>query len=210
MAESKKSIETKEEKTGKKRIVVLDPEGTLERTFQDLIAKGAKIDLKDASEFESYTELAMYIKDCLKKGKFTKLELLHALCGSEDDADYDYEDYKENYPDTDDSFVNYLQDYHDVYSSVLVCETEDEIYLVPIEECDAEKFYCSVLKELALAVSHIHIAKEPSKEVLNIVNNFTTTDKTVNLNNVLNDVFNDQPTPEAGVKVLSAPMFMKL
>ena len=45
----------------------------------------------------------------------------------------------------------------------------------------------------------------------------TTTDKrptgdskTVNLNNVLNDVLNGQPTPGASVKALTAPMFTKL
>ena len=219
MAKSKNTVKTAEDKTGKKHIVMLHIEDQLEENFQDLIAKGAKIDLKDAGEYDNYSDFAMFVKDCLKQGKFTKIELLEALY--EDDAEEEYEQYKESYSDTDDAFVNFIQDDHCTYSSVLVCETEDEIYLATIEECDAEESYYGILKELALAITNIHPAripaKEPSKEVLDIMSKLTTTEKrptadskTVNLNNVLNNVLNDQPTPGVGVKVLTAPMFTKL
>ena len=219
MAKGKKTVKTAEGSTGKKHIVMLHIEDQLEENFQDLIAKGAKIDLKDAGEYDNYSDFAMFVKDCLKQGKFTKIELLEALY--EDDAEYEYEQYKESYSDTDDAFVNFIQDDHCTYSSVLVCETEDKIYLATIEECDAEACYYNVLRELALAITNCHpgkmTTKEATRQLQDFMNNFTTTEKrptedskTVNLNNVLNDVFNGQSTPETGVKVLSAPMFTKL
>ena len=219
MAKSKKTVKIAEGSTGKKKIILLDPEGSLEETFQDLIAKGANIDLKDAGEYDYYSDFAIFIKDCLKQGKFTKVELLEALY--DDDAEEEYEDYKESYSDTDDSFVNFIQDEHGPYASVLVCETEDKIYLAMVENCDAEASYYNVLRELALAITNCHpekmTTKETTRQLQGFMSNFTTTEKrpttdskTVNLNDVLNDVLNDQPTPEAGVKVLLAPMFTKL
>lgn len=219
MAKGKKTVKTTEGSTGKKHIVMLNAEDSLEESFQDLMAKGAKIDLKDAGEYDNYSDFAMFVKDCLKQGKFTKIELLEALY--EDDAEYEYEQYKESYSDTDDSFVNFIQDDHGTYSSVLVCETEDEIYLATIEECDAEASYYNVLRELTLAITNCHPGKMTTKETTRqpqgFMSNFATTEKrptadskTVNLNNVLNDVLNGQSTPEASVKVLTAPMFTKL
>ena len=218
MAKGKKTVKTTEGSTGKKKIIVLDPEGSLEESFQDLIARGAKIDLKDAGEYDNYSDFAMFVKDCLKQGKFTKIELLEAIY--EDDAEDEYYSYKESYDDTEDAFVNFIQDDQGI-SSVLVCETEDKIYLATIEECDAEACYYNVLRELALAITNCHpgkmTTKEATRQLQDFMSNFTTTEKkptgdskTVNLNNVLNDVFNGQSTQETGVKVLSAPMFTKL
>ena len=219
MAKSKNTVKTAEEKTGKKHIKLIDPEGSLEETFQDIIAKGGKIDLLEAGEYDNCSEFACFIKRGLNDGNFTKVEFLEALY--KDCAESEYESYKDSYDDTEDAFVNFIQDDHGPYVSVLVCETEDEIYLALVIDCYTEEGYSNMLKELALAITNIHPAripaKEPSKEVLDIMSKLTTTDKrptgdskTVNLNNVLNDVLNGQPTPGASVKALTAPMFTKL
>ena len=219
MAKNKKTKKITEGSTGKKKIILLDPEGSLEETFQNIIAKGGKIDLLEAGEYDNCSEFACFIKRGLNDGNFTKVEFLEALY--KDCAEDEYESYKDSYDDTEDAFVNFIQDDHGPYVSVLACETEDEIYLALVIDWYTEEGYSNMLKELALAITNCHpgkmTTKEPTRQLQGFMSNFTTTDKkptgdskTVNLNDVLNNVLNDQPTPGAGVKALSAPMFTKL
>ena len=81
-----KSSKTKAELTkGSKRLVTLGAEDALELNFKEMIMKGATIDLKEAAEYDNYSEFAMFIKEGLEKGKFTMVEFLEALF--EDDAE---------------------------------------------------------------------------------------------------------------------------
>lgn len=219
MAKGKKTKKITEGSTGKKKIILLDPEGSLEETFQDIIAKGGKIDLMEAGEYDDCSEFASFIKRGLNDGNFTKVEFLEALY--KDCAESEYESYKESYNDTEDAFVNFIQDDHGPYVSVLVCETEDEIYIALVIDCYTEEGYSNMLKELALAITNCHpgkmTTKEATRQLQDFMSNLTTTDKkptgdykTVKLDDVLNDVLNEQPTPGASVKVLTAPMFTKL
>ena len=80
-------------KKGAKRLVTLGAEDALELNFKEMIMKGATIDLKEAAEYDNYSEFAMFIKEGLEKGKFTMVEFLEALF--EDEAECEYEQYKE-------------------------------------------------------------------------------------------------------------------
>lgn len=212
----------KKTKKGTKHIVVLNPDDQLEATFQDLIAKGGKFDLKEASEYDNYSEFAMFVKKCLEDGKFTKVELLEALF--DDDAEYEYENFKDNYSDDDeggqsnDAFVNFLQDEHGPYRAALICETHDEIYISIIEDCDEIENYFNLLKELALAITNIHPEriphKTPTKEVMDIVSKLSTTTKPPTGNDQLvrlEDIMAGHTyKPSDSMKVLTEPMFKKL
>lgn len=206
----------KKTKKGTKHIVVLNPDDTLEATFQDLIAKGGKFDLKEASEYDNYSEFAMFVKKCLEDGKFTKVELLEALF--DDDAECEYESFKENYSDddkggqTNDAFVNFLQDEHGPYSAALICETYDEIYIAMIDDCDEIENYFNLLKELALAITNVHPEriphKTPTKEVLDIVSKSPTgNDQLFRLEDIM-AVHTDKSSDP--MKVLTEPMFKEL
>lgn len=219
MAKKQKKESTKK---GTKHIVVLNPDDQLEAKFQDLIAKGGRFDLKEASEYDNYSEFAMFVKECLEDGKFTKVELLEALF--EDDAEYEYENFKDNYSDDDegsqsnDAFVNYLQDEHGPYTAALICETYDEIYISMVEDCDEVENFYNLLKELALAITNVHPEriphKTPTKEVMDIVSKLTTTtkpptgnDQLVRLEDIMAG-YKDKPSDP--MKVLTEPMFKKL
>ena len=219
MAKKKKKESTKK---GTKHIVVLYPDDALEAKFQDLIAKGGKFDLKEASEYDDCSEFAMFVKDCLEKGKFTKVELLEALF--DDDAEYEYENFKDNYSDDDEgdksnnAFVNFLQDEHGPYRAALICETYDEIYISMIDDCDEVESYFNLLKELALAITNIHPEriphKTPTKEGMDIVGKLTTTTKPPTGNDQvikLEDILaRHTDKPSDPMKVLTEPMFKEL
>ena len=213
----------KKTKKGTKHIVVLNPDDQLEATFQDLIAKGGKFDLKEACEYDNYSEFAMFVKKCLEDGIFTKVELLEALF--DDDAEYEYENFKDNYGDDDDesgqsndAFVNFLQDEHGPYRAALICETYDEIYISIIEDCDEIENYFNLLKELALAITNIHPEriphKTPTKEVMDIVSKLTTTTKPPTGNDQvirLEDMLTEHKESQKDViGTLTEPMFKKL
>lgn len=210
----------KKTKKGTKHIVVLNPDDQLEATFQDLIAKGGKFDLKEASEYDNYSEFAMFVKECLEDGKFTKVELLEALF--DDDAEYEYEDFKDKYRDegdqSNDAFVNFLQDEHGPYTAALICETSDEIYIAMVDDCDEVENLFNLLKELALAITNIHPEsiphKTPTKEVMDIVSKLTTTtkpptgnDQLVRLEDILTE---HKESPKDVIGTLTEPMFKKL
>lgn len=212
----------KKTKKGTKHIVVLNPDYALESTFQDLIAKGGKFDLKEASEYDDCSEFAMFVKECLENGKFTKVELLEALF--DDDAECEYENFKDNYSDDDeggqsnDAFVNFLQDEHGPYTAALICETSDEIYISMVDDCDEVENFYNLLKELALAITNIHPEriphKTPTKEVMDIVSKLTTTtkpptgnDQVIKLEDILARHTDKSSDP---MKVLTEPMFKEL
>lgn len=209
----------KKTKKGTKHIVVLNPDDQLEATFQDLIAKGGKFDLKEASEYDNYSEFAMFVKKCLEDGKFTQVELLEALF--DDDAEYEYENFKDNYDADDeagDAFVNFLQDEHGPYTAALICETNDEIYISMVDDCDEVENYFNLLKELALAITNIHPEriphKTPTKEVMDIVSKLSTTTKPPTGNDQLvrlEDIMaGHKDKPSDPMKVLTEPMFKEL
>ena len=212
----------KKTKKGTKHIVVLDPDDNLEATFQDLIAKGGKFDLKEAAEYDNYSEFAMFVKDCLENGKFTKVEFLEALF--EDDAEYEYENFKDNYGDdnegdqSNDAFVNFIQDEHGPYSAALICETYDEIYISMVDDCDEVENFYNLLKELALAITNVHPEriphKTPTKEVMDIVSKLATTTKppTGNYKVIrLEDMLTEhKESPKDVIGTLTEPMFKKL
>lgn len=195
--------EKKEEvKKGKKNLGFLDPEDCLEDIFRDLIRKGAKFDLKEANDNDPYTEFHKFIENSLKEGDFTKQEFLEAAYG-EHSAKSEYEDFIDEYdPDDNKAFATFIQDEHGPYSAALVCETQDEIYIALVEDCDEESNYYNMLRELTLAITGIHpeciARREPSQEVLDIVDKLHTTNK--------------QPTDNTNdiVEILSAPMFKEL
>ena len=206
----------KKTKKGTKHIVVLNPDDQLEAKFQDLIAKGGKFDLKEASEYDNYSEFAMFVKECLEDGRFTKVELLEALF--DDDAEYEYENFKDNYSESNDAFVKFLQDEHGPYTAALICETSDEIYISMVDDCDEVENYFNLLKELALAITNIHPEciphKTPTKEVMDIVSKLTTTtkpptgnDQLVRLEDIMAGHTDKSSDP---MKVLTEPMFKKL
>lgn len=146
-------------KKGTKRLVTFGAEDALELNFKEMIMKGATIDLKEAAEYDNYSEFAMFIKEGLEKGKFTMVEFLEALF--EDEAEYEYEQYKEGYDQNSDSFANFIQDDHGPYSAALVCETDDTIYLVMVDDCDEVSSFFNILKELALAITNAHLTATP-------------------------------------------------
>lgn len=147
-------------KKGAKRLVTLGAEDALELNFKEMIMKGASIDLKEAAEYDNYSEFALFIKEGLEKGKFTMVEFLEALFG--DEAEYEYEQYKEEYSvQNGDSLANFIQDDHGPYSAALVCETDDTIYLVMVDDCDESSSYFNILKELALAITNAHLTATP-------------------------------------------------
>ena len=203
----------KKTKKGTKHIVVLNPDDQLEAKFQDLIAKGGKFDLKEASEYDNYSEFAMFVKKCLEDDKFTKVELLEALF--DDDAEYEYENFKDNYSDDDengqsnDAFVNFLQDEHGPYRAALISM---------VDECDEVENFYNLLKELALAITNIHPEriphKTPTKEVMDIVSKLSTTTKPPTGNDQLvrlEDIMAGHTyKPSDSMKVLTEPMFKKL
>jgi hypothetical protein len=224
---------------GSKRLVTFGAEDALELNFKEMIMKGATIDLKEAAEYDNYSEFAMFIKESLEKGKFTMIEFLEALF--EDEAEYEYEQYKEEYSEQNgDSFANFIQDDHGPYSAAMVCETDDTIYLVMVDDCDEVSSYFNMLKELALAITNAglkattsdfnRLVAEKAKETirgLHTTNEHPTADnKTVNLDDILSksylapggissDAGMTMPTKLAtlstsSVKVLSEPMFKKL
>ena len=210
----------KKTKKGTKHIVALNPDDQLEAKFQDLIAKGGKFDLKEASEYDNYSEFAMFVKECLEDGRFTKVELLEALF--DDDAEYEYEDFKDKYRDegdqSNDAFVNFLQDEHGPYTAALICETSDEIYISMVDDCDEVENLFNLLKELALAITNVHPEciphKTPTKEVMDIVSKLSTTAKPPTGNDQLvrlEDIMAGHTgKPSDPMKVLTEPMFKKL
>lgn len=224
-------------KKGTKRLVTLGAEDALELNFKEMIMEGATIDLKEAAEYDNYSEFAMFIKEGLEKGKFTMVEFLEALF--EDEAEYEYEQYKEEYSEQNgDSFANFIQDDHGPYSAALVCETDDTIYLVMVDDCDEVSSYFNMLKELALAITNTHRTATPedingmvTEKAKEAIKKLHTTDKpptgnyeTVNLGDIVKLVNGDDKTARAkanfmptkiytpsssNVKPLDAPMFTK-
>ena len=209
-------------KKGTKHIVVINPDDALEATFQDLIAKGGKFDLKETAEYDSCSEFAMFVKECLEDGRFTKMELLEALF--DDDAEYEYENFKDNYSNDDkggqsnDAFVDFLQNEHGPYSAAFICETHDEIYIAMVDDSDEIENFYNLLKELALAITNVHPEriphKTPTKEVMDIVSKLSTTttpptgkDQVVKLEDILTGYTGKPSDP---MKVLTEPMFKKL
>lgn len=235
-----KSSKTKAELTkGSKRLVTLGAEDALELNFKEMLMKGATIDLKEAAEYDNYSEFAMFIKEGLEKGKFTIVEFLEALF--EDEAEYEYEQYKEEYSEQNgDTLANFIQNDHGPYSAALVCETDDTIYLVMVDDCDEVSSYFNILKELALAITNAHLTATPddinrmvtdrTKEAirdgkLHITDEQPTADsKKINLDDILapgcitantaRAKANFMPTKiytpsSSNVKPLDAPMFTK-
>lgn len=227
---------------GNKLIVTLDAYNNgLEERFRTVIEKGGKISIKAAGEYDNDSDFAMFIKDGLEKGDFTKVELLEAIY--EDDAEYEYGEYKDNYGDgeddpTNNGFVNFIQNDHGPYSAVLVCETNDKIYLAMIEECDETEAYYNMFSELALAVTHSNAkpttedinrmvtekAKEAIKKLHTTDNPPTVNYGTVDFGDIIKSVNGDDKTamakalttpiklntPPNNIKPMFEPMFMKL
>lgn len=221
-------------KKGAKRLVTLGAEDALELNFKEMIMKGATIDLKEAAEYDNYSEFAMFIKEGLEKGKFTMVEFLEALF--EDEAEYEYEQYKEEYSDQNgDSFANFIQDDHGPYSAALVCETDDTIYLVMVDDCDEISSYFNILKELALAITNAHLTATPddinrmvTERAKEAIRNGklhatdeqpTTGSKTVSFDDIFKPVSTGTAKaaimsttldiPSSNIKVLAEPMFTK-
>lgn len=232
-----KSSKTKAELTkGSKRLVTFGAEDALEMNFKEMIMKGATIDLKEAAEYDNYSEFAMFIKEGLEKGKFTMVEFLEAIF--EDEAEYEYEQYKGEYSvQNGDSFANFIQDDHGPYSAALVCETDDTIYLVMVDDCDEVSSYFNMLKELALAITNAHLTDTINRMTKEAIRNGklyitdeqpTAGSKTINLDDVLSEIYLAPPgitsegamaratvmptkldIPSSSIKALAEPMFTK-
>ena len=193
-------------KKGTKHIVVINPDDALEATFQDLIAKGGKFDLKETAEYDSCSEFAMFVKECLEDGRFTKMELLEALF--DDDAEYEYENFKDNYSNDDkggqsnDAFVDFLQNEHGPYSAAFICETHDEIYIAMVDDSDEIENFYNLLKELALAITNVH-----PERMSTTTTPPTGKDQVVKLEDILTGYTGKPSDP---MKVLTEPMFKKL
>lgn len=209
-------------KKGTKRLVTLDAYNNgLEENFRTVIEKGGKISIKEAGEYDDNSDFAMFIKDGLEKGNFTKVELLEALY--EDNVELEYDEYKDVYGDgeddpTNNGFVNFIQNDHGPYSAALVCETNDKIYLAMIAECDETEAYYNMFSELALAISYSNA--KPTTEGINrmvterakeAIRKLHTTDnpptgkyETVNLGDIVKLVNGDGNTAMA--KAVTAPI----
>jgi hypothetical protein len=188
-------------KKGTKRLTFLCANDNLESEFKEAIMKGANISLKEASEGDNYSEFAMYVKECLEEGKFTMIEFIERLF--EDNAEDEYNNFKENYGNqSNDAFVNFIQDDHGPYSAAMVCETDDDIYIAMVYEFEDTECYFNMLRELALTITNAHLTATPGDI------NRTVTEKTKETIRKLHAI--TKPVDTITTKPITEPIFMKL
>lgn len=135
-----------------KRFVRLNADAPLEKTFRELLGKGAKFKVLDAEGncSEYYDYLAKLYND-------GALNIKDYICSIYDTSDYDNFDYyfdKGNYTKAEifDRFASFCAEDLGYTISAVVIETDMEIYIILIDEDDAIGEFHNVLAELALAV----------------------------------------------------------
>jgi hypothetical protein len=111
----------------------------------------------------------------------------------------------------------------------MVCETDDTIYLIMVDDCDESSSLFNMLKELALAITSAHLTATPddinrmvterAKEAIRNGKLYTTDkqptsdSKTVSFDDILKPMnigtVSPKATPSSNIRALAAPMFKK-